>query len=361
MAAKKSAPKRTSVKHARKKSVTSKNFLMGSRVWLFILAFALVGTALLISSLAKTDLPAYSDDIVAGYIDLNPTVISKDKKGNLAYEMYSKSTYVLRDGTLVCDSGTSDTTLVSTGTLSKNDVEKLHQDVTATGVTSLADEISVGAKPTFVDFEGFVVGGPDDTKGTAVYAGAQKPAQFAKAQEKLLSLCTKATRQVERSQIKQPRAPKLKNTKKTALSSVQELLVPKASACCNVGTRDTTFENTNATAINDYRASKGVAKLTRASCLNSLAVSWTQKMANAGAISHNPNLANELTYACSRYWQKGGENVGVGYDSAGLMQAFMNSAAHNTNLLDTAWNYMGVGGIKLADGRIYVTQLFARW
>ena len=53
-------------------------------------------------------------------------------------------------------------------------------------------------------------------------------------------------------------------------------------------------------------------------------------MVQAGQISHNPNLGSEV----SGDWTKLGENVGVGYDVDGLMQAFINSPAHYKNLVD---------------------------
>ena len=57
---------------------------------------------------------------------------------------------------------------------------------------------------------------------------------------------------------------------------------------------------------------------------------------SAGQISHNPNLGSQV----SGNWTKLGENVGVGYDVDGLMQAFINSPAHYRNLVDPEWNYI---------------------
>ena len=51
-----------------------------------------------------------------------------------------------------------------------------------------------------------------------------------------------------------------------------------------------------------------------------------------GGISHNPNLANDV----SANWTKLGENVGVGNDVDSLMNAFINSPAHYHNLVDPA-------------------------
>ena len=62
-------------------------------------------------------------------------------------------------------------------------------------------------------------------------------------------------------------------------------------------------------------------------------------------------------------WTKLGENVGVGYDVDGLMQAFINSPSHYRNLVDPDWNYVGVGVSYGSDGRMYTTHNFmaAQW
>jgi hypothetical protein len=106
--------------------------------------------------------------------------------------------------------------------------------------------------------------------------------------------------------------------------------------------------------INQLRASKGLSQLRVSSQLTGVARNWTAKMLQAGQISHNPNLASQV----SGNWQKLGENVGVGYDVDGLMKAFINSPAHYRNLVDPDWNYVGVGAMKAADGRLYTTHNF---
>lgn len=106
--------------------------------------------------------------------------------------------------------------------------------------------------------------------------------------------------------------------------------------------------------INSLRASKGLSQLAVSGELTGVARSWTQQMVNAGQISHNPNLGSQV----SGNWTKLGENVGVGYDVDGLMQAFINSASHYRNLVDPAWTHVGVGVIVLGDGTMYTTHNF---
>jgi hypothetical protein len=85
-----------------------------------------------------------------------------------------------------------------------------------------------------------------------------------------------------------------------------------------------------------------------------IARGWADQMASAGGISHNPSLSGSV----SAPWKKLGENVGVGYDVGGLMNAFINSPAHYRNIVDPQFNYIGVGVSYGADGRTYTTHDF---
>ena len=106
--------------------------------------------------------------------------------------------------------------------------------------------------------------------------------------------------------------------------------------------------------INSLRASKGLRQLQVSGQLTGVARSWTDHMVGQGQISHNPNLGSQV----SGGWTKLGENVGVGYDVDGLMQAFINSPAHYRNLVDPDWTHVGVGVSHASDGRIYTTHNF---
>jgi uncharacterized protein YkwD len=114
------------------------------------------------------------------------------------------------------------------------------------------------------------------------------------------------------------------------------------------------FESQFVSRINSLRASKGLSQLQVSGQLQGVARNWTEQMVQAGQISHNPNLGSQV----SGDWTKLGENVGVGYDVDGLMQAFINSSAHYKNLVDPEWNYVGVGVTMAADGRMYTTHNF---
>jgi hypothetical protein len=105
---------------------------------------------------------------------------------------------------------------------------------------------------------------------------------------------------------------------------------------------------------NSLRASKGVGPLAVDSGLVSVARSWSGKMAAAGGISHNPSLASQVPSG----WKKLGENVGQGGNVDSLQQAFVNSPSHYHNLVDPAFNLVGIGVVYGSGGLIFVTVDF---
>jgi hypothetical protein len=104
---------------------------------------------------------------------------------------------------------------------------------------------------------------------------------------------------------------------------------------------------------NQLRRAKGLSPLATNGELTSVARGWSAKMAAAGGIFHNMNLPHDVTL----YWQKLGENVGVGATVDSIQTAFINSPHHYVNLVDPLFNYVGIGVVD-SGGRIYVTVDF---
>jgi hypothetical protein len=91
--------------------------------------------------------------------------------------------------------------------------------------------------------------------------------------------------------------------------------------------------------INQLRAGLGLGQLSIDPGLTTIARNWSEQMANAGDISHNPSLKDLVTLN----WSKLGENVGLGPNVDILFQAFVNSPHHYANLVDPAFTHVGVG------------------
>jgi hypothetical protein len=102
--------------------------------------------------------------------------------------------------------------------------------------------------------------------------------------------------------------------------------------------------------INAVRAANGAGPLVVDEQLVDVARSWSGQMAAAGDISHNPNLRGDISGG-----RKLGENVGMGPSVPTLEDAFENSPHHFANMVDPAFNRIGVGIVE-SGGTIFVTE-----
>ncbi|HMC05600.1 MAG TPA: CAP domain-containing protein [Actinomycetota bacterium] len=107
-------------------------------------------------------------------------------------------------------------------------------------------------------------------------------------------------------------------------------------------------------AINAARSAAGAAPLAIQGDLLRISRVWSQTMATAAQLYHDPNL----TKLAPSNWQALGENVGTGPTCDSLAQAFMNSPEHRRNILDPAFTTVGVGVVDSADGTVWVTEDF---
>ena len=106
--------------------------------------------------------------------------------------------------------------------------------------------------------------------------------------------------------------------------------------------------------INTLRASVGAAPLTEDASLDSVAQRWADHMASTTTLAHNPSLSSQV----SGGWTLLGENVGYGPTVDAIFNAFVASPHHYENLVDKAYNRVGVGVAVGSDGLIYTTHDF---
>jgi uncharacterized protein YkwD len=136
-------------------------------------------------------------------------------------------------------------------------------------------------------------------------------------------------------------------------SGVSSVVRP-ATAEAQSADRDATgLENEFVAGVNALRASQGLPAFIVDPEIRGVAMGWTQKMADAGRISHNPNIATEITAP----WRKLGENVGTGPDAATVEEAFENSPGHRKNLLDPEFTHVAITVVVRGE-RLFVTQQF---
>lgn len=106
---------------------------------------------------------------------------------------------------------------------------------------------------------------------------------------------------------------------------------------------------------NNERAKRGLRSYSVAGDLVAVARRHAQRMAASGAIYHNPKLGSEVSG-----WQAVGENVGMGGSASSIHQAFMNSAPHRANIVDTDFTQVGMGTAYDSKGVLYITQVFRK-
>jgi uncharacterized protein YkwD len=128
---------------------------------------------------------------------------------------------------------------------------------------------------------------------------------------------------------------------------------------------DTTYaaeENTFVAKINAERAQRNLGRLTVNLQLTGVARGWSDEMARAGRIWHNPRLAVQA----EGDWTRLGENVGYSTNGGStpsqlvdrLHTAFMNSPGHKANVLGD-FNQVGVG-IRITGATMWVTVNFSK-
>jgi uncharacterized protein YkwD len=106
---------------------------------------------------------------------------------------------------------------------------------------------------------------------------------------------------------------------------------------------------------NALRAKKGLKALKRNTAMDSVALAWSQKQANANTMAHNPNYSKEIPSG----WSFAAENVAYGYDYTEVVAAWKASAGHYKNILSDA-THIGIG-FATVDGVPYFTQNFAKY
>lgn len=104
--------------------------------------------------------------------------------------------------------------------------------------------------------------------------------------------------------------------------------------------------------INGLRASKGLPALGVHSVLTAKAETWAQHMVDTNCLCHS-NLPDGVTVA----WTKLGENIGKGGSVASLHDALVNSPLHYANMVDPAYQWVGVG-VAYGGGSMWVAEVF---
>lgn len=124
------------------------------------------------------------------------------------------------------------------------------------------------------------------------------------------------------------------------------------------------MESRVVTLVNAERAKAGLQPLKENWQLSRVARYKSQDMINKGYFSHtSPTYGSPFTMMQSFgiTFSAAGENIAQGQRSPEeVMNSWMNSPGHRSNILSPAYNQIGVGLAKDSAGRCYWTQMFIK-
>jgi len=158
--------------------------------------------------------------------------------------------------------------------------------------------------------------------------------------------------------MKTLRLPAHRRVATTLLVAVAVLFVrvPDAQAA-----RDTSAESEFVQLINQSRKQQGLAPLSVAKDMSSVAYDWSVVMATTDTMAHNPLFTDLI--CC---WQAIAENVGyhtvfnsISTTVDRLHDLFMDSPGHRANILNGDYNQVGVG-VEIRKNTLWVTVNFRK-
>lgn len=124
------------------------------------------------------------------------------------------------------------------------------------------------------------------------------------------------------------------------------------------------IENEVIRLVNVQRANNGLGALTQNWELSRVARYKSQDMLSKGYFAHQSPTYGSPFVMMDNFGIKfsaAGENIAYGHKTpAEVMNSWMNSSGHRSNILSPAYNQIGVGVAKAANGTYYWTQMFIK-
>lgn len=143
-----------------------------------------------------------------------------------------------------------------------------------------------------------------------------------------------------------------------APAAVAAALVGGVLAVSTPGSASPADEATLASLVNGARGAAGLAPLTVSAALSDVARAHSSAMAASGSLTHSGNLAGTVGAAAGD-WTNLAENVAVAGSVTEAHATLMGSGEHRANILGD-FTVLGVGVVTGADGRVWVTEAFAK-
>ncbi len=348
-----------------KKSKTTKKsnyFTTLSRTQKFIViaVVAIVGLATLRflsaqSAKQSLNLNLPTEKVALSISDEKPMAVSRDESGKLVYESRGKSVDVTASGTVYCTpEGNGEVTAAQ---ITQEEVDKILTDVKSKNPEATAADAS-DIKTSVGNNKQLILA---DDGSTDVLVGDQNNEALKQAEQILEAVCDRTNQTVPAEAV--PVMTPDDSNKPTSTLNSRFSVIPKASAAG--GTTGQAIEQDQINRINNERRARGLPILGRSECLTIAARKWTNYMATTNVLSHS-NLVGPVENNCgANWWQRIGENVGYGGDSATIFNAYMNSKGHRENILRPEYQRVGVGAMTYKHPAnpwvlVWTTQLFAQ-
>lgn len=106
--------------------------------------------------------------------------------------------------------------------------------------------------------------------------------------------------------------------------------------------------------VQDLRAQYGAGALEVSVDISEVARNWSIELPNG--FHHNPSVGNQIPGG----WRMWGENIAYNSSVQAAFNALVNSSGHFRNMVNPDFTHIGVG-VYVDGGRVYVTQVFARY
>ena len=147
----------------------------------------------------------------------------------------------------------------------------------------------------------------------------------------------------------------------SARSSVPAVTLPATTATAAPSMEQRVFA-----LINQRRRAQGLRPLVWDEGLSRAARTHSQNMATQGFFDHlgrdGRSAADRARSQGVSEWQALGENIAynLGYEdpAAFAVERWMTSQKHRDNILSAAYTHSGLGVVRGADGRVFLTQVF---
>lgn len=344
--------------------------LSKTRKFFVIVLVAVIGVASVRGILAQTNKEDYSLDLPTEQVAVSitnekPTVIRKENNGKIVTESRGKSINVTASGTVYCTP--------------ENDGPVRVVEITQQQVQSIINQVK----------EANPASGAESTKNNQVSIGGDKQLQLVDGQQTqslktdlsqtgegiknaeliLDTVCGQAQKTVPAASVPAFTTPE--EVKPRSQGSSLFGLIPRAEAAQQPMSAQSEpvleewTERHHVARINNDRAVVGSPGLGRSNCLTIAARKWSQNMALVNNLYHSPLQATVESECGSGWWRKIGENVGKGGTADSQYDAYMASPGHRRNILDPAFQRVGVGAFSYKHPNnpwvlLWTTQLFAQ-